>query len=133
MPSIHVYNWKLLFKVHDYVLLGSCPELPCWKRYSQKTSGYVTGTPNFPENEHFLTADTHTYLWEMLVFRKIWRASFSCIHRFEICPFALLGRCLLLFTYSSISDLIFRNSFLNYDPTIKIPWSERPTDWHVLD
>ena len=42
MPFIHVYNWKLLFKVHDYVLLGSCPEFPCWKRYSQKTSGYVT-------------------------------------------------------------------------------------------
>ena len=26
MPSIHVYNWKLFFKVHNHVLLGSCSE-----------------------------------------------------------------------------------------------------------
>ena len=42
MLSIHVYDWKLLFKAHDYVLLGSCPEFPCWKRYTQKISGYAT-------------------------------------------------------------------------------------------
>ena len=29
MPSIHAYNWKLFFKVYNYVLLGSCPEIPC--------------------------------------------------------------------------------------------------------
>ena len=28
--------------------------------------------------------------WEMFVFRKIWRALFSCNTRFEIRPFALL-------------------------------------------
>ena len=27
MPSIHVFNWKLFFKVHDYVLLGSFPKI----------------------------------------------------------------------------------------------------------
>ena len=26
---IYVYNRKLFFKVHDYILLGSCPEIPC--------------------------------------------------------------------------------------------------------
>ena len=26
MPSIQVYNWKLFFKDHDYVVLGSCLE-----------------------------------------------------------------------------------------------------------
>ena len=42
MSSTHVYNWKLFFKVHYYVLLGSCPKIPCCKRYSQKIFGYVT-------------------------------------------------------------------------------------------
>ena len=31
-PSIHVYNWKFFFKVHNYFLLGSCPEIPCLNR-----------------------------------------------------------------------------------------------------
>ena len=33
---------KLFSKVHDYVLLGSYPEIPCWKCYSRKISRYVT-------------------------------------------------------------------------------------------
>ena len=41
--TCYPYNsWKLFFKDHDYVLLGSCLKIPCWKWYSQKNSGYVT-------------------------------------------------------------------------------------------
>ena len=43
MPYMHVYHWKLFFKVHDYVLLGFWPEILYWKRYSQKISVFVTG------------------------------------------------------------------------------------------
>ena len=32
-PSIHVCHWKLFLKVQDYIFLGSCPEIPCWKQY----------------------------------------------------------------------------------------------------
>ena len=61
MPYMHVYHWKLFFKVHDYVLLGFCPEIPCWKRYSQKISVFVTGmfwnsTTTKLVEELFLTA-----------------------------------------------------------------------------
>ena len=42
MSSMHFYNSKLFFKVHNYVLLGSCPKIACWKRYSQKISGCIT-------------------------------------------------------------------------------------------
>ena len=42
MPNIYVYNWKLFFKDNNYIILGSYPEIPCWKRYSQKISGYAT-------------------------------------------------------------------------------------------
>ena len=41
MTCIHVYNWKLFFKVYDYVSLGSCPKISCWKLYSLKISGNV--------------------------------------------------------------------------------------------
>ena len=42
MLSVNVYNWKFFFKAQDYVLLGSCPEIPYWKQLSLKISGYVT-------------------------------------------------------------------------------------------
>ena len=41
MTCIHVYNWKLFLKVYDYVSLGSCPKISCWKWYSLKISGNV--------------------------------------------------------------------------------------------
>ena len=51
--------------------------------------------PNFPKNEYLLPPDTHTCVCvsegkKMFVFRKIWRALFSCNTRFEIRHFALL-------------------------------------------
>ena len=46
IPSIYVYILKLFFQVHDNVLLGSCPEIPCWKRYSQKIYAYITANLN---------------------------------------------------------------------------------------
>ena len=36
----YIFNWKLFFKIHHYILLGSCPEIPCWK-----ISGYFTRIP----------------------------------------------------------------------------------------
>ena len=41
MLSIHIHNCKLFFKVCDYLLLAACPEIACWKWYSQKISGYT--------------------------------------------------------------------------------------------
>ena len=48
----------------------------------------MQSTPNFSKNEHFLIADTHTYI-RSFVFRKIWRALFSCYLHFEIRLFSL--------------------------------------------
>ena len=50
---------------------------------------------NFPKNERFLPPDTHTYVCvsggkKTFVFRKIWRALYSCYLRFEIRPFAIV-------------------------------------------
>ena len=44
----------------------------------------------FSENENFLPPDRHTGL-KILIFRKIWRALFSCNTRFEIHLFVLLS------------------------------------------
>lgn len=45
-------------------------------------------TANFPENEHFLTPDTHMYVLR----RTYWSALFYCNHRFESFPFSLLPK-----------------------------------------
>ena len=52
-------------------------------------------SPNFPENEHFLLPNTHTYVClsgakKISFFQKIWRALFSCYLHFEIRLFAVL-------------------------------------------
>ena len=69
--------------------------------------------PNFPKNKHFSPPDTHTRVRmrgkEILVFRKIWRALFSCNTRFRIRPFALLP------TISS------SNTELSFQPCLEIP------------
>ena len=61
----HVFNWKLLFKVYDYVLFGSYPEIPCWKRYSQKNIGEITrGKTDFARYFRNDSSNTiHLGLW----------------------------------------------------------------------
>ena len=65
------------------------------KGVSQNGCYKKTKRAKFSEKRTFLTPDTHTYMClsggqEMVVFRKIWRAVFSCNTRFEIRPFPLL-------------------------------------------
>ena len=49
---------------------------------------------NIPKNVHFLPPDMQSRVsirdYKEFVFRKIWRALFSCYLRFEIRPFTLL-------------------------------------------
>lgn len=50
MQCKHTYNWKLLYKVHNYVIFGFCTAIPCYKQYSKKISGFATGV-NTSHNE----------------------------------------------------------------------------------
>ena len=91
--------------------------------YVLSAIAYVTrtqSTPNFPKNEHFSSPDTQTYVCvsggkKMFVFRKIWRALFSCNTRFEIRSFALLptvnrsqlGVCEFLGNFDFFSEQTF--------------------------
>ena len=63
---IHCYhtccNWKLFLKVHDHDLLGSCPEISCWKQYSEFNLTFEKWFMSFP-NEY--NSEYHKYcpLW----------------------------------------------------------------------
>ena len=90
MLSIQVYNWKLFFKGHDYALLRSCPKIPCWKRYSQKNSGYVTVYTSLPKimiicyivPEIWCVTDVIVIFHFGLFFAllKKWRKTWRCHH-----------------------------------------------------
>ena len=47
MPSIHVYNWKLFFKVHDYCPFGLLSWISELKTVFSKIFGYVIDYSKF--------------------------------------------------------------------------------------
>ena len=65
------------------------------KSESQNGANKNTKPANFPKNERFSPPGTYTYVCvsggkKTFVFRKIWRALYSCYLRFEIRLFAIV-------------------------------------------